>query len=103
MRILVLLVLLYSTNSYAFFETLGISLFGKAVTKVLAQDQSEYRDSKYEDPVLRHEVTEQVSEHCDPFGGCREYVSTTVIREVKEYRYDYRPEWDTWAFTEYER
>lgn len=102
MRILFLLGLLYSTSSYAFLDTLGISLFGKAVTKVFAQDQSDYREDGYESPVLEHEVSTQVSEHCDPFGGCREYVSTTTVRTVKEYRYDYRPEWDEWAITTYE-
>jgi hypothetical protein len=102
MRILLLLSLLYSTTTYAFFDTLGLSLIGKAVTNVMAKDQRDYRDDEYESPVVKHEVFTQVSEHCDPFGGCREYVSTTVMRQVKEYRYDYRPEWDEWAVTTYE-
>jgi hypothetical protein len=91
----------YSPASHAFLESLGVSILGTAVWE-WTTSQEPYRPRDYESPVEQTELNERSTQHCDPYGGCRDYVSTTVIRKVREYRYDYRPEWDSWAYGNYD-
>ena len=94
--------LLYASAANAFFlEMFGWSMVSEAATKLIAQDQSDYRDANYESPIEEIEISSKDAQHCDPFGGCTNYVSSTTIRKVREYRYDWKPEWNEWAFREY--
>jgi len=92
---------LYSPASSAFLESLGVSILGTALWE-WTTSQEPYRPRDYVSPVEQTELNERSTQHCDPYGGCRDYVSTTVIRKVREYRYDYRPEWDAWAYGNYD-
>ena len=100
MRYLAIIVALgcYSPASHAFLESLGLSIIGNVINDIITKDQSAYRPADYESPI---EETVQESKHvrnCDEYGGCQERVTTTTVRKVREYRYDYQLEWSEWAY-----
>jgi len=104
MRILLLIICLATSNTaYAFLDSIGLSVLAGAIVDVVTKDRSAWRGSDWIDPVEEVELDEQVSRHCDPYGGCSDYVSTTTVRKVREYRYDWDPQWDQWSFTEYQK
>lgn len=93
--ILIATISLYSPAAPAFLDSLGISLASTAIWE-WATSQDQYRAKDYESPVEQYHIEDKSARHCDPFGGCRDYVSTTVVRKVREYKYHWRPEWDEW-------
>lgn len=102
-KIVLAAALLHASSANAFLlESLGWTVISKTATTIFTKDQSGYRDPNYESPVEEIIIDSKDARHCDPFGGCADYVSTTTIRRVREYRYDWKPEWDEWAYHEYE-
>jgi hypothetical protein len=85
----------YSPTSLAFLESLGASLASTAIWN-WANSSERYQMPDIPDPVEEYHLKDKSVQRCDHYGNCTNFVSSTVIRRVHEYRYHHRPEWDTW-------
>ena len=92
----------YSPLSYAFLESLGLSIVSDIAVRAFRDSPDNYRSSDYVSPIEEFDVEDKHATHCDPYGGCTDYISTTTVRKVREYRYDYKPIWDEWAYGDYQ-